>query len=326
MEIILPDPETGKRYNAQSSYLKRRFGKKTVKVSLNGGFTCPNRDGSKGTDGCAYCSAKGSGDFGGNPAESVSAQFEDVRSRLEKKWGTDLLYIPYFQANTGTYAPLERLKALYEEALAQKNAVGLAIATRPDCISAETADYLGGLAERTYLTVELGLQTIHDRTAAGLNRCHTYRDFLYGFRLLRSRGVNVCVHIINGLPGETRRMMLETAEALADLDIHGIKIHLLHIIRGTALAERYERGEFSVLEPEEYAEIVCDQLELLPPSAVIERLTGDGDKRELIAPVKSTNKKAILNSIDKELRRRGTVQGSAYRGKSRPAERSGTGF
>ena len=203
MEIILPDPETGKRYNAQSAYLKKRFGKKTVKISLNGGFTCPNRDGTKGVGGCTYCSAKGGGDFGGDPAESISMQFEDVRGRLEKKWGSDLLYIPYFQANTGTYAPPEYLKSLYEEALVQKNAVGLAVSTRPDCISAETADYLGKLSERTYLTVELGLQTVHDRTAARINRCHTYRDFLYGFKLLRSRGVNVCVHIINGLPGET---------------------------------------------------------------------------------------------------------------------------
>lgn len=309
MEIILPDPETGKRYNARSAYLKKRFGKKTVKISLNGGFTCPNRDGTKGRGGCSYCSAKGSGDFGGDPAESISRQFEDVRSRLEKKWGTDLFYIPYFQANTGTYAPLERLKALYGEALAQENAVGLAVSTRPDCISDETADYLGRLSERTYLTVELGLQTVHDKTAARLNRCHTYKDFLNGYRLLRSRGVNVCVHIINGLPGETPKMMLETAQALAELDIHGIKIHLLHIIRGTALAEQYERGEFSVLEPEDYVEIVCDQLEILPPSVVIERLTGDGDKSTLIAPLKSTDKKAILNGIDKELRRRGTVQG-----------------
>lgn len=312
MEIILPDPETGKRYNAQNSYLKKRFGKKTVKISLNGGFSCPNRDGTKGVGGCTYCSAKGGGDFGGDPAKNISRQFEDVRGALEKKWGSNLLYIPYFQANTGTYAPLERLKSLYEEALAQKNAVGLAVSTRPDCISDETADYLGELSRRTYLTVELGLQTIYDRTAARLNRCHTYRDFLYGFKLLKSRGVNVCVHIINGLPGETPQMMLETAGKLAELDIHGIKIHQLHVIRGTALAEQYERGEFVVLEPEDYVEIVCDQLELLPSTVVIERLTGDGDKRNLIAPLKSANKKAVLNGIDKELRRRGSVQGIRF--------------
>ena len=312
MEIILPDPETGKRYNAQSAYLKKRFGKKTVKISLNGGFTCPNRDGTKGVSGCTYCSAKGGGDFGGDPAESISRQFEDVRGRLEKKWGSDLLYIPYFQANTGTYAPPEHLKSLYEEALVQKNAVGLAVSTRPDCISAEIADYLGRLSKQTYLTVELGLQTVHDRTAARINRCHTYRDFLYGFKLLRSRGVNVCVHIINGLPGETPGMMLETAGKLAELDIHGIKIHQLHVIRGTALAEQYERREFAVLEPEEYVEIDCDQLEILPDSVIIERLTGDGDKRDLIAPIKSADKKSVLNGIDKELRRRGSVQGIRF--------------
>ncbi len=308
MSVILPDPETGKYYNAQSSYLKARFGKKTVKVSLNGGFTCPNIDGTKGTGGCAYCSAKGSGDFGGDPEKTVTEQFEQVRVTLESKWGSDLLYIPYFQANTGTYAPLERLKALYEEALSQKNAVGLAISTRPDCISEETADYLGELAKRTYLTVELGLQTVHDETARMLNRCHTYKDFLRGYELLRSRGVNVCVHIINSLPGETREMMLETVRKVSELDIHGIKIHMLHIIQGTALAERYARGEFELMGKDEYIETVCDQLEILPRSVVVERLTGDGDRKSLIAPLWSLNKKSVLNGIDKEMRHRhGTI-------------------
>ncbi len=309
MDVILPDPITRKRYNTQSGFLNKRFGKKTVKISLNGDFTCPNKDGSKGVGGCTYCSSSGSGDFAGKPFQTIAEQFEYGKRLILQKWGDELFFIPYFQANTNAYAPLPKLKELFEEALAQENVVGLAVSTRPDCISAETADYLGRLSERTYLTVELGLQTVHDRTAARLNRCHTYRDFLYGYRLLQSRGVNVCVHIINGLPGETPRMMLETAQALGKLDIHGIKIHLLHIIRGTALAEQYERGEFSVLEPEEYVEIVCDQLEVLPPSVVIERLTGDGDKSTLVAPMKSTNKKAILNGIDKELRRRGSVQG-----------------
>ncbi len=313
MEIILPDPKTGKRYNTQSGYLKARFGRKTVKVSLNGGFTCPNIDGTKGSGGCTYCSARGSGDFGGDPEKTVTEQFEDIRRSLENKWGSDLLYIPYFQANTGTYAPLGRLKALYEEALSQKNAVGLSVSTRPDCISEETADYLGELAKRTYLTVELGLQTVHDETAKTLNRCHTYEDFLRGYELLRSRGVSVCVHIINGLPGETRDMMLETVRKVSELDIHGIKIHMLHIIRGTAIAERFERGDFTVMDKDGYIETVCDQLELLPKSAVIERLTGDGDRKSLIAPLWSLNKKSVLNGIDKEMRRRGTVQGVGYK-------------
>lgn len=310
MDIKLPNPITNKRYNAQSEYLKSRFGKKTVKISLNGGFTCPNLDGTKGTGGCIYCSSKGSGDFGGNPSESISAQFTDIKSRLEQKWGSDLLYIPYFQANTNTYAPLKTLKRLYEEALLQKNAVGLAISTRPDCISEAVADYLAELSERTYLTVELGLQTVHDKTAALINRCHTYDDFLHGYRLLHSRGINVCVHIINGLPHETHEMMLETVREISKLDIHAVKIHLLHIIKGTVLAEMYERKDFRELEKDEYIEIVCNQLELIPKEVIIERLTGDGDRSTLLAPMWSTDKKSVLNGIDKEMRRRNTVQGA----------------
>ncbi len=313
MSVILPDPITNKRYNMQSAYLKKRFGKKTVKVSLNGGFTCPNIDGTKGTGGCIYCSAKGSGDFGGNPCTSISEQFAEVKQKLVRKWGDDLLYIPYFQANTNTYAPIERLKRLYGEALAQGNAVGLAVSTRPDCISEETADYLAELSRQTYLTVELGLQTIHDSTAELINRCHTYADFLRGYEMLEKRGINVCVHIINGLPFETKEMMLETARELGRLRPHAVKIHLLHIIRGTALAEMFERGEFEEMAMEDYIETVCDQLKLLHPETLIERLTGDGDRETLIAPLWSRDKKAVLNGIDKELRRRGTVQGARYR-------------
>ena len=312
MELILPNPETGKRYNAQSEYLKKRFGRKTVKISLNGGFTCPNIDGAKGTGGCIYCSSKGSGDFGGKPEESIPRQFDEVKKSLENKWGTNLFYIPYFQANTNTYAPLPKLKKLYEEALAQENTVGLAVSTRPDCISEETADYLSELSKHTYLTVELGLQTVHNKTAELINRCHTYQDFLHGYNLLHSRGINVCVHIINGLPFETKEMMLETVHEISKLDIHAVKIHLLHVIRGTALAEMFSRGEFAEMSKDGYIETVCDQLEILPKSVVIERLTGDGDKNTLIAPLWSRDKKSVLNGIDKELRRRNTTQGSLY--------------
>lgn len=309
MSVILPDPQTNKRYNMQSAYLKKRFGKKTVKLGINGGFSCPNIDGTKGTGGCIYCSAKGSGDFGGNPCESIKVQLAEVKKRLSGKWGDDLLYIPYFQANTNTYAPLERLKQLYGEALAEENTVGLAVSTRPDCISEKTADYLEELSRETYLTVELGLQTIHDSTAALINRCHTYSDFLHGYEMLEKRGINVCVHIINGLPFETREMMLSTARELGRLSPHAVKIHLLHIIRGTALAAMYERGEFEAMSMDGYIETVCDQLELLSADTLIERLTGDGDRETLIAPLWSRDKKAVLNGIDKELRRRGTVQG-----------------
>lgn len=301
--------ENGKRYLSQNEYLRKRFGGKVMKVSLNGGFTCPNRDGTKGVGGCIYCSESGSGDFAGDPSLSVTEQFEAVREPLMKKWKDCSLFIPYFQAGTNTYAPLPRLKALFEEALSLENVCGLAVSTRPDCISEETADYLAEISRRTYLTVELGLQTVHDKTAALINRCHTYADFLNGFEMLSSRGINVCVHLINGLPLESREMMLETVRRVSELPVHSIKLHLLHIIRGTRLAEMYERGEFPAMERDEYVSLICDQLELIPPDVIIERLTGDGAKNDLIAPLWSLRKFCVLNEIDKEMRRRDSFQG-----------------
>lgn len=309
MKILLPDPETGKRYNSGGLYLKRRFGKKTVKIGLNGGFTCPNIDGRKGTGGCAYCSAAGSGDFAGDPDSGIAEQFEAGKKLIEKKWGDNLFYIPYFQANTNTYAPIQRLRQLFEEALSLKNAVGLAVSTRADCIAPEAAEYLAELSRRTYLTVELGLQTVHDSTAAAVNRCHSYADFLAGYEMLKSRNINICVHIINGLPGETPDMMLETARTVGTLRPHAVKIHLLHILRGTKIAGQYANGDFSAMEKEDYIETVCRQLELLPKEIIIDRLTGDGKRSELIAPLWSLEKKSVLNDIDKTLRRLDTVQG-----------------
>lgn len=301
--------ENGKRYLSQNDYLRKRFGGKVMKVSLNGGFTCPNRDGTKGIGGCIYCSESGSGDFAGNPSLSVTEQFEAVRAPLMKKWKDCSLFIPYFQAGTNTYAPLPRLKELFEEALSLENVCGLAVSTRPDCISEETADYLAEISRRTYLTVELGLQTVHDKTAALINRCHTYADFLNGFEMLSSRGINVCVHLINGLPFESREMMLETVRRVSELPVHSIKLHLLHIIRGTRLAEMYERGEFPAMELDEYVSLICDQLEMIPPDVIIQRLTGDGAKDDLIAPLWSLKKFSVLNEIDKEMRRRDSFQG-----------------
>lgn len=303
--------DTNKRYHTLSYHLKKKFGKKVIKVSLNGGFTCPNKDGSKGVGGCTYCSELGSGDFGGDPCMSIREQFAEVRERLRSKWD-DALYIPYFQAGTNTYAPVERLRLLFEEALSIENTVGLAVSTRADCISTETADYLKALSQRTYLTVELGLQTVHDATAEKINRCHSYEDFLKGYRLLTDRGINVCIHIINGLPGETREMMLETVRQAAQLKPHSVKIHLLHIIKGTRLAEQFAAGEFEEMSFEDYISIVCDQLELLPPETVMQRLTGDGDRNTLIAPRWSLDKKRVMNAIDMELERRGSFQGKFY--------------
>ncbi len=303
--------DTNKRYHTLNYYLRKRFGRKVIKVSLNGGFTCPNKDGTKGIGGCTYCSALGSGDFGGDPCKSVREQFEDVRKILSEKW-RNALYIPYFQAGTNTYAPIEKLKALFESALTLENAVGLAISTRPDCISEETADYLAELSERTYLTVELGLQTMHDATAEKINRCHSCAEFLEGYEKLASRGINICVHIINGLPGESREMMLETARFAARLKPHSIKIHLLHIIDGTVMGEQYKNGEIEGMEYEDYINTVCDQLEILPPETVVQRITGDGDRKTLLAPKWSLDKKRVMNGIDMEMERRDSCQGRFF--------------
>ena len=296
-----------KRYHTQNYYLRERFGGKIIKISLNGGFTCPNIDGTKGFGGCTYCSSEGSGDFAGNPVLSIPEQFREVRDKLTTKWQGK--YIAYFQANTNTYAPLGKLRELYECALSQEDVVGLAIATRADCISEETADYLAELSERTYLTVELGLQTTYDETGRRINRCHTYADFLAGYEMLKSRGINVCVHLINGLPGETPEMMVENARRVGNLRPHSVKIHLLHIIKGTVMAQQYERGEFSLLTLPEYVGIVCDQLEVIPEETIIQRVTGDGKKEDLIGPLWSLKKFVVMNEIDKEMLRRQSFQG-----------------
>ena len=300
-----------KRYHTYNYYLKNRFGKKVMKIPLNVDLGCPNRDGTKGVGGCKFCSAYLSGEFAGDPCDDIRTQFETVKARMNEKW-SEGLYIPYFQAGSNTYAPVETLREMYETALSVENCAGLSIATRADCIDGEKAALLGELAKRTYLTVELGLQTIHDETALAMNRCHTYGDFLKGYGLLRENGVNVCVHIINGLPGESREMMLETARELSKLELHSIKIHLLHVLKNTPLAEMYSRGEFRTLEMEEYVGIVCDQLEVLPKELIIQRVTGDGARDELVAPLWSLKKFCVMNEIDKELGRRNSYQGIRF--------------
>ena len=305
-----PGSEDNKRYLTYSHYLKERFGGKVFKLPLNIDLGCPNRDGTKGRGGCIFCSAKAGGDFAGDPCEDIGRQFEEQRLIMHKKWPRGR-YIPYFQAGSNTYGDTALLRGMFERALGFEDTVGLAIATRADCIGEEKANMLEELSKKTYLTVELGLQSIFDETARICNRCHTYADFLQGFGLLKERGINVCVHIINGLPGETREMMLETAETVGKLGVHAVKIHLLHILRGTELARMYDRGEVRPMEQEEYVSLVCDQIERLPQDVIIERVTGDGARRDLIAPLWSLNKFSVMNGIDKELYRRGTWQGIA---------------
>ena len=299
-----------KRYHTWNYFLNQKFGEKVFKVALNGGFTCPNIDGTKGTGGCTYC-LSGSGDFAGDQRQDVVTQFNEVKEKMHKKW-PKAKYIPYFQANTNTYAPLSVLKEKFEPVLCQDGVVGLSVATRADCLSKEVLDYLCELSKRTYLMVELGLQTIFDETGDRINRCHSYAEFLKGFEELKKRGINTCVHLILGLPGETREMMLESAKAVAKLQPTCVKLHLLHILKGTKIAEEYENGDFETLSLMEYVNTVVDCLEIFSEETVIQRLTGDGGKDDLIAPIWSLKKFVVLNEIDKEMVRRDTYQGRKW--------------
>ena len=301
------NPFGEKRFLSIDAVFKREFGRKTVKIPLNAGLGCPNRDGSKGVGGCVYCSSSLSGEFAGSPSLTLADQFEATKRLYLNKWG-ETAYIAYLQAGSNTYAPVGRLKRIYDEALAIPGVCGLSVATRADCISEEVAGLLSEISERTYLTVELGLQSSSDRTARLINRCHSYQEFLEGYRRLSSRGIKTCVHIINGLPGETKEDMIKTAMDVAQLSPYEIKIHLMHIIAGTEAEKMYRRGEIIPLEREEYIGVVCDQLELLPPTVAIGRLTGDGDKRTLVAPLWSRDKRSVLNGIDRELRLRDSFQ------------------
>ena len=303
--------DDNKRYHTWNYHLRHKFGKKVFKVALNGGFTCPNIDGTRGFGGCTYCSSMGSGDFAGDANKSVLEQFNEVKERMHKKWA-DALYIPYFQANTNTYAPVSVLKEKFEPVLAQKNVVGLSIATRADCLSDEVVEYLSELNKRTYLIVELGLQSIFDETGERINRCHTYAEFLDGYNRLKERGINICVHLIDGLPGETKEMMLKSAETVAKLKPHCVKLHLLHILKGTKIAAEYENGGFELLTLEEYVDIIVSQLELFSEETVIQRLTGDGGRDVLVGPLWSLKKFVVLNEIDKEMLRRDTYQGAKF--------------
>ncbi len=303
-----PYSDNNKRYHTLDYFYKQKFHSKVFKVSLNAGFTCPNKDGTKGYGGCIYCSKSGSGEFAGEKEKDLVTQFEDIKNILLKKWPHSK-YIGYFQANTNTYAPVDILKEKYETILNLPNVVGLNIATRPDAISKECYDYLEELNQKTYLTVELGLQTIHEKTARLINRCHDLKTFEESVKELRNRNINVVVHIINGLPYETKEDMVETVQYLNSLDIQGIKIHMLSILKDTALEKLFQKEHFKVLTKEEYIDIVVTQLEYLRPEIVINRITGDPKESDLIEPNWLVKKFCVLNDIDKELVKRETYQG-----------------
>lgn len=297
-----------KRYHTLDYFFKEKFGRKVAKIPLSGGFTCPNRDGTKGTGGCIYCSANLSGEFAGDAHDSIPVQYAKITEMMSKKWN-NTAYMPYFQTGTGTYAPAEKLERLYYEALSLPGAVGLSIATRPDCIGKDVLKLLSDVSKKTYLTVELGLQSVHDSTGEIINRKSSFSEFENTFGSLKELGIDVCVHLINGLPGETREMMMQSVKTVSDMRPWSLKLHLLHVIRGTVCEKMYREGRFDVFEKEDYVDLICDQLEIIHPDIVMQRLTGDGERSELVAPLWSIRKFEVLNSIDAEMKRRNAFQG-----------------
>ena len=306
--------DSNKRYHTYDYYLRHAFGGKCAKLPLDGGFTCPNKDGTCGYGGCIYCSDRGSGDFAPEASMSIAQQICRQKEVFSRKWDVSRC-IAYFQAHTNTYAPLDVLKSKFEEALAQEGIVGLNVATRADCLPPDVVAYLAELARRTVLTVELGLQSSNDHTAARINRGHTFADFCDGFARLRRANseIGICVHIIFGLPEEDDQAMLQTVCDVAALRPDQVKIHLLHVLKGTKLAGLYESGEYVPLERDRYVRLVADALELLPPETVIGRLTGDGAAEDLLAPLWSRRKTTVINDIDKLLYARDSYQGKFFK-------------
>lgn len=308
MNNPFPYSTDNKRYHTWNYHLRQTFGSKVFKVSLDAGFDCPNRDGTVAFGGCTFCSAAGSGDFAGNRTEDVITQFHTIKTKMHEKWKSGK-YMAYFQAFTNTHAPLDVLKRTFEPVLEEEGVVGLSIATRPDCLPDDVVEYLAELNERTYLWLELGLQTVHERTAHLINRAHDYETYVRGVEKLRKHHIRVCSHIINGLPLENYDMMMETAREVAKLDIQGIKIHLLHLLKGTPMVKQYEKGLLELLSFDDYIKLVVDQLEIIPPEVIVHRITGDGPADLMIGPMWSLRKWEVLNTIDAEFVRRGSWQG-----------------
>jgi radical SAM protein (TIGR01212 family) len=299
---------TAKRYYDLKSYFINTFGCKVYKIQIDAGFTCPNRDGTLATGGCSYCDGRYSKLRRSGPLPAVSRQIEAGKA-LYSRLRDAKKFIAYFQTASNTYGPYEHLKSLYDEALAQEDIVGLAVGTRPDCVEDAILDLFEEYAKKNQVWLEYGLQSIHDRTLALINRGHKAETFLDAVARTAHRRINICVHIILGLPGENRDDMLTTARVIAGLPVDGIKIHLLLALRGTVLGEQYEAGKITMIQKEEYVATVADILEILPSHMVIQRLTADGYRDIYLAPEWGKNKMNVLNAIDRELERRGTWQG-----------------
>ncbi len=300
-----------KRYHTFNYYLKNKYHQKVAKVIIDGHFTCPNRDGNKGYGGCIYCSSNGSGDSNLNIKEDVITQYIKNKEVMDRKWNNGL-YIPYFQSFSNTYGPLSKIKNMLEPFLDKEEVAEIAIATRCDCLSEEIVEYLNSISKIKPIWLELGLQTTNYQSSAFLNLGYNYSDFKKAIQMLENTNIKVCVHIINGLPNETKEDMLKTIKDINHLKFHSIKIHMLHILKDTTLEKYYLKSPFKILERSEYIEIVVKQLELLNKEVVIERLTGDPIKEELVAPSWVLNKTTILNDIDKLMVKMDTYQGKYY--------------
>lgn len=301
-----------KRFYSLNQFLREKFGDKVYKISIDGGFSCPNRDGTIGSLGCIYCSERGSGDFAGSRSYAIDQQFEQVKKVMNNKWKSGK-YIAYFQAYTNTYAPVNILRERYYQAIEKEGVVALSVATRPDSISEEALDLLEEINKKTYTFIELGLQTSNEETAKLINRGYPLSVFEEALKRIRKRNIDVVVHIIFGLPGENKGNMLDTVRYLSSKDIQGIKFHLLHLLKNTPLVNLYNIGGLRFLTEEEYIDILTDSIGLLPENIVIHRLTGDAPRELLIGPMWSLKKWEILNNIDKALKDKNIYQGLYYR-------------
>lgn len=300
-----------RRFYSLNQYMKESYGEKVYRISLNGGMTCPNRDGTKGSRGCIFCSRGGSGDFAGNAALSIRDQIESGKRLLADKT-TCRKFIAYFQAYTNTYAPVSYLRRIFTEAVTHPDIVILSIATRPDCLSDEIINLLLELKQIKPVWIEFGLQTIHSNTASDIRRSFSLECYESAVTRLTHLDIPVISHVIFGLPGETKQQMMQTVDYVAHSGIQGIKLQLLHILRDTDLADRYKAAPFPLFEMEEYCDFIVDCIERLPSNMVIHRLTGDGPRKLLIAPLWSTDKKRVLNTIHLRLTERNTFQGAHF--------------
>jgi radical SAM protein (TIGR01212 family) len=305
--------QANQRYNDFNTYLRDLFGCRVQKITVDAGLTCPNRDGTIASGGCIYCNVRGSGTGAHAKGQSVLQQLISGKKSLARRYQAKK-FIAYFQSFSNTYAPLPVLKSLYEEALSVKGIVGLSVGTRPDCVDEPVLDLLQNLAQHHLVWVEYGLQSARDKTLALINRGHDVQCFIDAIEKTKNRGIKICAHVILGLPHETRKDMLHTAETIQKLAIDGVKLHLLYVVKGTRLESLYRRGEFKCLEQQEYVDWVCDFLERIPPEMVIQRLTGDPHPAELIAPEWSLKKTETLELIRKTLEKRDSWQGKYVKG------------